>query len=180
MQVAPIKPTSKAPGTQRSNLNYDKLLSILLEICFQIQHAPLRPGCWTGQRRVAHAVLLHTQRVREVLRALLRFENIERSGQELEGSQDDGRGWAVQVEPMKPMVKAPETKRYNIIYDEPPLNLASEFSLRRYTAGQLLAQPSVVHRPAAHGGGLLAFYRDRAAEHVYTAGAYTRPPVSST
>jgi hypothetical protein len=32
-----------------------------------------------------------------------------------------------------------------------------------------LAQPSVVHRPAEHGGGLLAFYRDRAHKNVYTA-----------
>ena len=35
--------------------------------------------------------------------------------------------------------------------------------------GQMLAQPSVVHRPAMHGGGLLAFYRDREAKNVFTA-----------
>jgi len=44
VQVAPIKPTLKAPGTKRLKLNYDKLLSILLQFCFQFQLAPLLRG----------------------------------------------------------------------------------------------------------------------------------------
>ena len=44
MQVDPIKHTLKPPGTKRLNVNYDKLLSILLQICFQFHLAPLRQG----------------------------------------------------------------------------------------------------------------------------------------
>jgi len=31
-----MKPTLKAPGTKRLKVKYDKLLSILLQCCFQI------------------------------------------------------------------------------------------------------------------------------------------------
>ena len=34
MQVDPIKPTLKAPGSKRLKPNYDKLLTILLQFCF--------------------------------------------------------------------------------------------------------------------------------------------------
>jgi len=44
VQVDPINPTLKAPGTNRLKLKYDKLLSILLQFCFQIQLAPLHTG----------------------------------------------------------------------------------------------------------------------------------------
>jgi hypothetical protein len=44
VQVEPIKPTLKAPGTQRLKLKYDDMLSILLEFCSQIQLAPLQLG----------------------------------------------------------------------------------------------------------------------------------------
>jgi WD40 repeat protein len=46
LQLSPIKPTSKAPGTQLLKLKYDILLSILLESCLQIQLAPLQHGDW--------------------------------------------------------------------------------------------------------------------------------------
>ena len=42
-------------------------------------------------------------------------------------------GRAVQVEPIKPMLKALETKRLKLQYDEPPSNFALKFNLRRYT-----------------------------------------------
>jgi hypothetical protein len=42
VQVGPIKPTVKAPGTKRLKLKYDKLLSMLLQVCFQFQFAPLQ------------------------------------------------------------------------------------------------------------------------------------------
>jgi hypothetical protein len=44
VQVERMKPRLKAPGTQRFNLKYEKLLSILLQFCFQIQLAPLKHG----------------------------------------------------------------------------------------------------------------------------------------
>ena len=57
MQVAAMKPTVKAPGTKRLKLKYDRLLSISLQACFQIQLAPLPRGrgstrlAATGRRR---------------------------------------------------------------------------------------------------------------------------------
>jgi threonine aldolase len=45
VQVDPIKPTLKAPGTQRLKLRYNKLLSSLPQSCFQFQLAPLQLGC---------------------------------------------------------------------------------------------------------------------------------------
>jgi len=44
VQVDPMKPMLKAPGTKRLNLQYDKLLSILPEFWFQFQLAPLQQG----------------------------------------------------------------------------------------------------------------------------------------
>ena len=43
------------------------------------------------------------------------------------------QGRAVQVEPMKPMLKAPGTKRLKLKYDEPPSNITFKFNLRRYS-----------------------------------------------
>ena len=51
VQVDPIKPTLKAPGTKRSKLKYDNLLSILLQFCFQFQFAPLHGGRRRERRR---------------------------------------------------------------------------------------------------------------------------------
>ena len=42
-----------------------------------------------------------------------------------------GRGRAVQVDPMKPVLKAPGTERLMLKYDEPLSNFALNFSLRR-------------------------------------------------
>jgi len=43
------------------------------------------------------------------------------------------RGGAVQVEPMKPMLKGPGTKRLKLIGDELLSNFAFKFNLRRYS-----------------------------------------------
>ena len=40
----------------------------------------------------------------------------------------------MQVDPIKPMLKAPRTKRLNLQYDEPLSNFAFKFNLRRYIA----------------------------------------------
>ena len=42
-------------------------------------------------------------------------------------------GRVVQVEPIKPMLKAPGTKRLKLLYEEPPSSFAFEFNLRRYS-----------------------------------------------
>jgi hypothetical protein len=44
VQVHSIKPTLKVTGTKLLKLKHDKLLSILLQFCIQIQLAPLRHG----------------------------------------------------------------------------------------------------------------------------------------
>jgi hypothetical protein len=44
---------------------------------------------------------------------------------------DHGR--AVQVDPIKPALKAPGAKRLELIYDGPLSNFAFDFNLRRYT-----------------------------------------------
>ncbi len=48
------------------------------------------------------------------------------------------QGKPVQVDPIKPTLKAPGTKRLKLEYDEPLSNFAFKFNLRRY---------SPVHRP---------------------------------
>ena len=52
MQVAPIRPTLKAPGTQRFKLKYDQLLSILLEFAFKF-----------NLRRYAEAIAQYTESI---------------------------------------------------------------------------------------------------------------------
>jgi len=44
-----------------------------------------------------------------------------------------GPGGAVQVDPIKPTLKAPGTKRLKPYYDEPPSDFDFKFKLRRYT-----------------------------------------------
>jgi hypothetical protein len=44
-------------------------------------------------------------------------------------------GRAVQVDPIKPTLKAPQSERLILQYDEPPANFAFTFNLRRYSQG---------------------------------------------
>ena len=53
VQVDPMKPTLKASGTKRLKRKCDKLLSILLQFCFQSQLAALQLGSWTPLARPA-------------------------------------------------------------------------------------------------------------------------------
>ena len=73
-----------------------------------------------------------------------------------------GRGWAVQVDPIKPTLKAPGTNRLKLNCDELLPTFAFKFNLRRYTAVPL---------------ALLAV---SFACFGYVAGAVTRPLLSST
>jgi hypothetical protein len=41
-------------------------------------------------------------------------------------------GWAVQVDPIKPTLKAPGTKRLRLKYEEPLSKVAFSFNLRRF------------------------------------------------
>jgi hypothetical protein len=61
LQVEPITSTLKPPGMKLLRLKYDKLLSILLQFCFQIQLAPLHLG--GGDRGVSANDALQTVRV---------------------------------------------------------------------------------------------------------------------
>ena len=51
-------------------------------------------------------------------------------------------GRVVQIDPMKLILKAPRSKRLKLAEDKLLSNLASNFSLRRYTWGTLWACPS--------------------------------------
>ena len=48
-------------------------------------------------------------------------------------ARDQHPGRAVQVNPIKPMLKAPGTKRLKLTYDEPLSSFAFKFNLCRYT-----------------------------------------------
>ena len=68
----------------------------------------------------------------------------------------------MQVDSIKPTLKAPGIKRLKLKYDEPLSNFAFKFNLRRYSAaaGALLAMAAFFVMPWPQSG----------------AGAYTRPP----
>ena len=51
------------------------------------------------------------------------------------GSTSATRGRAVQVDPMKPKLKPPGTKRLKLEYDGLLSNFGFKFNLRRYTVG---------------------------------------------
>jgi len=63
-------------------------------------------------------------------------------------------GRAVQVDPIKPMLKAPRIKRLKLIRDEPLSNFAFKFNLRRYDSGGEYnsADSAALHTLEAAGG----------------------------
>jgi len=48
----------------------------------------------------------------------------------------------VQVDPIKPTLKAHRTERLKLTHDEPLSNFAFRFNMRRYTERELLLSPS--------------------------------------
>ena len=64
------------------------------------------------------------------------------------------RGKAVQVEPMKPMSKAPGTERLKLKYDKLLSSFAFNFNLRRYNVARSRLPPNVIvaHQEAGPGG----------------------------
>ena len=79
------------------------LLSILPQFCFQFQLAPLHHGAAADDRRGGGA-----------------------------GALRPHHGSAVQVDPIKPKLKPPGTKRFKLKYDEVLLSFAFKLRLRRY------------------------------------------------
>jgi len=61
-------------------------------------------------------------------------------------------GRAAQVDPVKPILKAPKTKRLKLKSDEPPSNFAFKFNLRRYNREQVAAFGAGAF-PGGGGGG---------------------------
>ena len=57
-----------------------------------------------------------------------------------------GRGRAVQVDPIKPTLKAPGTERLKLKHDVPPLNFAFNLKLRRYTVASEAEEDNEVGR----------------------------------
>jgi hypothetical protein len=78
---------------------------------------------------------------------------------------------AVQVDPIKPTLKAPATKRLKLKYDKPLSSFAFNFNLRRCTVVPFLDL-------ANHAASPSIDYRCDGVETP--AGAYTRPLFSST
>jgi len=61
----------------------------------------------------------------------------------------------VQVDPVKPTLKAPGTKRLKLKYDEPPSNFAFKFNLHRYITAlseQRQRFQAALRRQHARGG----------------------------
>jgi hypothetical protein len=54
----------------------------------------------------------------------------------------------VQVDPLKPMMKAPRTKHLKPYYDEPPSNFAFKFNMRRYNAAAAMSDGAALNRLA--------------------------------
>jgi len=108
VQFDTLKPTLNAPGTHRLKLEFDGLVS---NFAFNFN---LRHYSWDAMV-VCTQLGYPTAYVYAVSSAYF------------------GQGSAVQVDPIKPMLKAPGTKRLKLRYDVPLSNFAFNFNLRRYT-----------------------------------------------
>ena len=87
-------------------------------------------------------------------------------------------GKAVQVEPMKPTLKAPGSTCLKLKYDEPPSEFAFKFNLRRYTMAS-----TVDGLDEAYDGlntTECCTVTVSVADNDSPAGAYTRSILSST
>ena len=143
VQVEPIKPMLKPPGTRRLTLKSVELLSTFAfnSTCAATPRttASSREGCpyaW------------------ETLWWMMSYTT--RGSVWLLTTWCAARGRAVQVDPMRPTLKAPGTERLKLQYEKPLSNFPFKFNLRRYRVGR------------------------RAAQRRVLAGAYTRPLFGST
>jgi len=101
VQVDPIKPMSKAPGTKRLKLEFDELLSSFA-LKFSLRRYTLGSDAYGSMRA------LEELRLQEIL------------------------GRAAQVDPIKPMLKPPGTKRLKLKCVILLSTSAFKFNLRRY------------------------------------------------
>ena len=95
------------------------------------------------------------------------------------GQREDARaqGGAVQVDPIKPTLEAPETKRLKLKSDGPPSNFAFKFNLRRYTK-EVFAERRRRWETAMQRQSREPVSRGMAT--ILQAGAHTRPLFGST
>ena len=91
-----------------------------MKLCFQLQLVPIQGGGRAGR---------HQGEAGEGRRG-------DRRGRQavVAGLKRRHRGKAVQVEPMKPTLKAPGTKRLTLKYDKLLSSFGFNFNLRRYIA----------------------------------------------
>jgi hypothetical protein len=128
VQVDPIKPTLKPPGTKRLKLNYDELLSKFklcrynqevdqfCELGEAVQVDPMKPKLKPpGTKRLNYDIMNRLQ-------TLLSNSTCTATGGHPVSAVRDGpgalrrasQGRAVQVDPMRPTLKAPGTKRLKL------------------------------------------------------------------
>ena len=106
-----------------------------IQSCGQSVSAPRGKA---GVRLNAHTEL-RAMRQRSAREAIYRSWPIGVCGDPVRGARRPGRraaahqGRAVQVEPIKPTLKAPGSERSKLKYDEPLSTLAFNFNMRRYT-----------------------------------------------
>ena len=149
----PMKLMLKASGPKRLKLNYEKMFSsFAFRLCFQALLS-----------RFAFKLCFQALISSFDTKLCFQFQRVpqqEGCAQELDAARRPGR--AVQVDPIKPALKAPGTKRLKLKYDELLSNLAFKFNLRRYTLvldevsminGELLDKLDAVGR-AVRGGGM--------------------------
>ena len=97
----------------------------------------------------------------------------------------------MQVDPIKPTLKAPGSERLKLKYDEPLSNFAFNIYLRRYTEVQIEESIDADYENIVAGDNTVKEYLRQGSEqrkalgledlgNVSKAGAYTRPLFSST
>ena len=142
MQVDPIKPTLKAPGTKRLNLKNDEPLSnfgfkfnlrpysMENEFChncnLKLCGTDMNPDCEFS---------VHIRGNAKYFILLYGVTDKEADGATITLAYVPPQGRAVHVGPMEPTLKAPRTQRLKLKYDVPLSNFALKFNLRRYSKG---------------------------------------------
>ena len=157
MQVDPIKPTLKASGTKRLKLNYDKLLSSFA-VNFNLRRYTVEGGRPLMKSLHVGGNARMSGDVAVVLASVPNVEHLDVAGTAMTAASSAAAaaaitsaahltnyhvggaafvpvlGRAAQVDPIKPLLKAPGNKRLKLKYHEPLLSFAFKFNLRRYSS----------------------------------------------
>ena len=126
VQVEPMKSKLNAPGAMRLKLKYDNVLS---GFAFNLNLRRYTLGSCASTTPTTPR--LSTSRVPTA--AMATSTNLRTCPLSTGSTTRLHRGRAVQVDPMKPTLKAPGSKRFEIKYDQLLSNFAFKFNLRRYT-----------------------------------------------